>query len=543
MLTYSSSAKPRRKDRPWLLFLMALIWIGGATFFHSPWEPYEPYVVAVVKSIINTNSWVVPYISNGKPYLDLQPFYFWIYALIIKIFSFNDIANAIRIINSVLIFAVIALFGKIGSGLKAYKNGRSVVMILISSIGFINNAYQLSPNIVILLGFVVYFYALQRSAQMPGVSSGLLALGLVLISVNFTGEFLLIALFLLALLPVFDKSWRRYSYFITVLAGVAVFILIFASYAWQLNSVDHRFFLEWVDKYAAIIHLKPKQLLPNLVFYLQTLLWYLVPSWVLVIWTIYKRRKNLFADKILYANVVFALLLLLFAVLSGKNDESPIFPILIPFVLIASVEIDSIRISIVSLLNWFSLFAFGVGGFCIFLLYATLNFGHPQDLFSRAQFYAPSYIFNFNAWQLALAILITIIWVFMITRKHIRGREMVTNWASGTTFCLVIFVSLCLPWFDSLLSFKDIVGTSIRYVNRTPGSCIATNEHNRLPSAIWYYFADIRLEAESDFSQGRCNQALITVNHQQSVNYPGWHVVWSAKRPIDVKRYVLLERN
>jgi hypothetical protein len=47
MLTYTPNPKPRRKDRPWLLIIMVLIWIGGATFFHEPWEPYEPFVVAV----------------------------------------------------------------------------------------------------------------------------------------------------------------------------------------------------------------------------------------------------------------------------------------------------------------------------------------------------------------------------------------------------------------------------------------------------------------------------------------------------------------
>lgn len=543
MLTFSPSPKPQRKDLPWLLLLMVVIWIGGATFFHSPWEPYEPYVVAVVKSIINTNSWIVPYISTGYPYLDLQPFYFWIYALIIKIFNFSDIANAIRVINTVFILAVIALLGRIGSGLNAYKNGRSVIMILISSIGFINNAYQLSPNIIILLGFALYFYALQKSASMPGISSGLLAFGLILISINFTGEFLLIALFMLLILPIIDKRWRNYSYCTTTIAGIFVFALIFGSYIWQLNSVDHRFLLEWEHKYTAIVKFEPNQFLKSLKFYFQTLLWYLIPSWILVVWTIYKRRSKIFADNILYANIIFAGLLLIFAVISGKYDESPVFPIIIPFVLIASVEIDSIRISIVSLLNWFSIFTFGISGICVFLLYAALNFGHPRNLFSYAQFYAPGYIFNFNIWQLALAIIITVIWIFMVTRKHIRGREMVTNWASGTTFCLVIFVSLCLPWFDSLLSFKDVVGSSEKYLNRTFGSCIATPEQNRLPSAIWYYFADVRLRFDPDFMNGNCKQALIVVNKGQSVSYPGWHVVWSAKRPIDVNRYVLLERN
>ena len=117
---------------------------------------------------------------------------------------------------------------------------------------------------------------------------------------------------------------------------------------------------------------------------------------------------------------------------------------------------------------------------------------------------------------------------------------MVTNWASGTTFCLVVFVSLCLPWFDSVLSFKDVVGSSQKYLNTN--ECIVTDEKNHLQSAIWYYYADVRLLPETNFMASHCNQALLAVDKDKVVDYPGWRVIWSAKRPVDFRRYVLLER-
>lgn len=543
MLTYTPNPKPRRKDRPWLLIIMVLIWIGGATFFHEPWEPYEPFVVAVVKSMITSNSWLVPYIAKGTPYLDLQPFYFWLYALIIKIFDFSNIVNAVRLINSVIIFAVIVLMGRIGSGLLAFKNGRSVVMILISTIGFINNAYQLAPNLVILLGFALYFAALQQSQERPGISGWMLSVGLIFISLNFTGEFLVIALLMLIVLPFLNREWRNSNYYITTLSGIALFALIFFSYAWQLNNVDHEFFLQWKTRYTAFIVYHPLLWLSGIGFYLQTLLWYIIPSWILVLWTIYKRRKRIFADKILGASVLFIVMLFGFACLSGQQQEAKIFPIIIPFVLLASVEIDSIRISIVSLMNWFCIFTFGLAGLVITALYIALNFGWPADLFGKAQFFAPDYVFQFNAWQLALAVLISGIWLFMITRKQIRGREMVSNWASGSTFVLVLFVSLCLPWFNSVLSFKDMVESSRVYLKSNTTSCVATNGNNNIQNAIWYYYADINLKPEPDFTAGECKQALIGVERNMTINYPGWHVAWSAKRPVDSKRYILLERN
>ena len=128
----------------------------------------------------------------------------------------------------------------------------------------------------------------------------------------------------------------------------------------------------------------------------------------------------------------------------------------------------------------------------------------------------------------------------MITRKHIRGREMVTNWASGTTFVLVLFISLCLPWFNSVLSFQDVVNSSLPYLKSS--NCIATNQSNRTQNALWYYYANLRLEPEVNFVQGRCNQALISVKAKDNISIPGWKEIWSNKRPVDFRRYVLLER-
>jgi 4-amino-4-deoxy-L-arabinose transferase-like glycosyltransferase len=86
MLTYSKNIKLKRIDLPWLLVMLVFIWVLGTAFFHSPWEPYELFVFAVVKGIIYNHSWLVPVVS-GVPYPEIQPFYFWIYSSIIKLFN------------------------------------------------------------------------------------------------------------------------------------------------------------------------------------------------------------------------------------------------------------------------------------------------------------------------------------------------------------------------------------------------------------------------------------------------------------------------
>ncbi len=541
MLTYNPIKKPKRKDRPWLLFILALIWVLGTAFFHSPWEPYEPFVLAVVKGILRNHSWLVPYVSSA-PYLQIQPFYFWIYSAILKLFNINNIvsiANSVRVLSTLFIFAATSLAAKIGSDLSAFKNGRTVVLILISSVGFINNAYQLSPSILVLLGFFLYLYSLQHYHHLTGISGWLLFLGLMFISISFTCEFIVIALLLLIILPLIDKYWRNLRYLTTVTMGITMFGVIFFLYCYQLNQVNNDFFLQWQHQYGTLFYPLPKSLTLRILETLQLLSWYVVPGWFLVIWSIYKRRLAIFKDKIIQVNIIFAMLLLVFSVFSGREIEGTIFPIIIPVVFIASLEIDSIRISIVSLLNWFSIFTFGIAGLCIWLIYFAFSLSYP--LVKPLLVLGQDYTFRFNFWQLLLAILITIIWLFMITRRHIRGRELITNWASGTTFNLILFLALCLPWFDSVLTFKPLVKSSLPYIDNR--YCTLTNASNSVQGALWYYYADINLMPSFiKLDYGLCNQAVVATDHINEIDQKQWKIVWQAKRPIDKRAYYVVQR-
>lgn len=542
MLTYNEKIKPKRKDRPWLLLILALIWVFGTAFFHSPWEPYEPFVLSVVKSILRDNNWLVPYVSH-VPYLEIQPFYFWLFAAILKLFNVNNIdsiANGVRLINTTLIFAVIALSAHVGSKLSAFKNGRSVVLILISSVGFITLSYQVTPDIMVLLGICLYLYALQLHRELPGISGWLLFTGLLFISISFSCEFILIALLTLILLPLIDKHWRNRDFYMTAVISVTLFAIIFYSYCYSLQQVDKDFFWLWKNRYMEILHIQNYNILRQLKETALIMSWFVAPASFLVIWTLYKRKWAIFTDKIIQVNIILAVMFFIFTVFSGKNVGQSIFPIILPFVFIASLEIDSIRITIVSLLNWFSIFIFGTFGAAIWVSYILFNLNMPQAFIYWVLHLTQQFHYQFSIWHLFLAIVITAIWLFMITRRGIRGREVVSNWASGTTFILVLFLTLWLPWFDSILTFRPMVAHSLKHIN-TKG-CVITNGTNTVQGALWYYYADINLlPAFFNLNFNVCTQALLAIENVNEVDQKIWTIVWQEKRPIDKKMYVVLQ--
>jgi 4-amino-4-deoxy-L-arabinose transferase-like glycosyltransferase len=544
MLTYNKNYKLKRKDRPWLLFVLAIVWVLGTVFFHSAWEPYEPFVFAVVKGITYNNSWLVPYVS-GAPYLEIQPFYFWVYAAVIKIFSITDIsaiANTIRIINSLIILAVLAVLARVGSGLSVFKSGRTVILILISMFGFINISYKLSPNIFIVLGFGLLLYALQKHKDLPGISGWYLFLGLLLMSINFTCEFILIALILLIILPAIDKYWRSGRYCITLFIGIGLFLMIFYIYTVQLQQVSPEFFQDWQYRYGRLIYRSHYNFWLQTAETLKLLSWYVAPAWILTLWSIATKRRKIFQDKTLQVSVILIALLFIFTCISGDNVESCIFPSVILFALLAAAEVDSIRITIVSLSNSFSVIIFGLIGSLLWILYIALSMGtRYNDIVNYLLNLAQGYHYRFNLWQVLLALVISIIWLIMITRKHIRGREMVTNWAAGSTFVVVLFLTLWLPWFDSVLTFEPLIKNSIKYIK--PDQCVATNKANSTQVALWYYYANISLiPTFVNLNYSICNQALIGTDNPKEIDARQWQIVWQAKRPIDKQVYYVVRR-
>lgn len=541
MLTYSKVTKPKRRDRPWLLLLLVVIWISGTTFFHSPWEPYEPFVVAVVKGILTNGSWVVPSVGNS-PYLEIQPFYFWIFAAILKLFSIvkiTSIANSIRIISTLIVFFIILISGRIGSRLSAFKNGRTTILILVSTIGFINNAYQLSPNILVLLGFALYIYSLQRSNEIPGFSGCLLFIGLFFISTGFTLEFIVIAAALLLILPIVHRDFRNSNYVYTVTTGFGLFSIVFALYSYQLFHVNNDFFYAWKFRYSVLAVWHDYNFWKRLAKVFSTLSWYVLPGWILVVWTIYKRKLAILKDRIIVLNVLLIIFILSFAIFSTRPIEENLFPIVLPITFIASLEIDSIRYTIGALFNWFSIFIFGILGLLIWALYFACLFNYPEGLADKLLSFSQHFHYNFNIWQLSLALVVTIIWIFMITRRHIRGREVVSNWASGTTYILILFMTLGLPLFNSMLTFEYIVHDSLKYLKKD--QCIATNGNYSTQSALWYYYEDVSLMPvflNIDFTL--CNQAVIATDNIKQLNLKNWIIVWQSHRPIDKKSYYVI---
>ena len=100
-------AFPRIKLPPGTLLvgLLALAYALPGLFGHAPWKPEDAIGSGIVHQMLAHGRWLIPYLG-GEPYFEDGPLYYWIAALLAKLFSFAlDIDDGARLASAVAVFA------------------------------------------------------------------------------------------------------------------------------------------------------------------------------------------------------------------------------------------------------------------------------------------------------------------------------------------------------------------------------------------------------------------------------------------------------
>jgi 4-amino-4-deoxy-L-arabinose transferase-like glycosyltransferase len=527
MLTYSpnhSDTLPRPTEKPWVLLLLAFIWLWPGILGHDPWKPDEPYVLAVTLDMLKYNHWLVPSIQ-GEAWLNAPPLYYWVASVFVRLLSPGLLAphDAARLATP--FFMAIALFcaGGAGRELIGRRHGRSVVLILIGCIGLVDTGHQMSSSVAAFAGYAAAFYALTLGLRMPALAGALFGLASTVLFLS-SSLLDLVLLWAVALaLPCFS-AWRNKRYAITVgmalLSGVPLMLIWPVAFARDYPQL----FQLWLEHYALgeLNGFGQIGLFHDVGYYFKTSLWYAWPAWPLAAWTLYRRRPNV---PMLQLPCLFFGVIILLLTLSGAQVTKNTMPLLLPLSLLAAVELDTLRRGAASALNWFGLMTFGFFGLLIWFGWAAMNFGWPEKLAGRAHYFSPYYV-PYVSLPLALcALFATLVWVWALTRRNLRGRQAVTNWVAGITLFWGLACTLWLPWLDALKSYRPVVASMQRAFPSLPG-CVATEPDDWMARVSWSYFANF------DLRPGRqdCPYRLV-IRPKGSAPDQGWETLWRGSRP------------
>ncbi|WP_028534860.1 ArnT family glycosyltransferase [Paludibacterium yongneupense] len=546
MLTYtpnSKSALPQPTEKPWVLLLLALIWLWPGILGHDPWRPDEPYVLAVASEMLQTGHWLMPTIQ-GQPYLAAPPLYSWVAAAFIQLLSpwLLPAHDAARLATPFFMALTLLFAGGAGRELIGRRHGRSVVMILIGCIGLTDTGHQMTPMVATLTGFAAAFYALVRGLRSPALAGALLGAASVVLFLSSSLLEVMLLWSVVLMLPAFS-AWRRKPH--AIMVAMAVLFGLPLSLIWPVGFAHHfpAEFAIWWQHYALgpLDGFARLGLFHGFGYYFKTSVWYAWPAWPLAGWTLYRSRR--YDEPVLQLPLMFFGVVMVLLTLSDRQGAEYTMPLLLPLAMLAAVELDSLKRGAAAFLNWFALMTFGFFGLLIWFGWAAMNYGWPAELAERARFFSPYYRVHISWLGAGCALLATLVWVWALTRRNLRGRQALTNWSAGITLFWGLAMTLWLPWLDATKSYRPVVGQMLAAL--PPGArnaCIAVPDALRLARISWAYYGGLHLLPYLSDSDIRCDWRLVQRQENEPESAPGWRAVWSGSRPRDKREVYTLQQ-
>lgn len=460
MLTYTPP-DPRRPqkthEKPWLLLLMAFAWLWPGVFSHDLWNPAEPSLFTASESMKNGGSLLVAQIF-GQPDFTISPAFLWAATAFQTLFSpwAADAYDAARFAGVVFTAIGLTACGFAGFNFLGRHHGRSVVLILIGSIGLLPIAHFLNPMSVAFAAFGLILCGFSLARRRVIIAILLLCGGWVLLSLS-SGYLLTAAMMFLALALSFHSTWQSKRYLLTLIGAIVVSLPLLILYPLVLSKTNPEWFDIWFNHYSLGIFggFHQVQTAFNLPYYLKNLLWFTLPAWPLAAWTLSRTRihdKNWGILSLSWLVIMTALL-----AINPQRLQDNLVWLLPPLALLGAAQLDGLRRGAAAFINWFGIMAFGLIAVFLWLGFFAMNYGWPAKLAERAAYFSPYYIPDIDPIPMTVALLFTPLWLWAITRKNIRGRQAVTNWAAGVTLAWALLMTLFLPWLNAAKSHAPVV--------------------------------------------------------------------------------------
>ncbi|WP_037585502.1 ArnT family glycosyltransferase [Stenoxybacter acetivorans] len=557
MLTYTppsnvSSTSNHRK--PYLLWLLVFVWLWPGVFAHDLWSIDEAHLFTVIEQW-QADRWAIPTFFGQADWTS-SPLYVWLGVLSQSVLTpwLKDAFAAVRMVNVLLTVLSLACIGGAARSFIGRGSGRFAVLILIGCPGLLTPAHFMSTLPPLLAGCAMCLYGLSLARTRVMMACLMLGGGWVVLSVS--GSLLLPLLMMLSVGLLWFHPFWRYRRFGLVL-GIALFLtplsetvyhrrlgLVFGiALLWSvplmliwplaLWQTDAALFHQWLrfHLFEPFGGLGEWQMRFSLGYYLKNLLWFAFPAWPLAIWTAW-RLPLMRCDWGVFCVYWLALFGVFFALLPLQFQDLLVL-LLPPLALIGAAKLDALRRGAAAFLNWFGVMTFSLLAVFLWLGFFAMNYGWPTKLAERSAYFSPYYRVDIDYFPLLVALAGMILWLWAMTRKHIRARQAVTNWAAGITLVWTLLLTLFLPWLDAAKSQRPVVQHIQQVFNsdevallQQGSECVSINRTDYPIRIAWRQYGWLKLDTDNTY----CNYRLVNRSPNQTAD-SGWREIIAGARP------------
>jgi 4-amino-4-deoxy-L-arabinose transferase-like glycosyltransferase len=250
------------------------------------------------------------------------------------------------------------------------------------------------------------------------------------------------------------------------------------------------------------------------------LAWFTWPAWPLALWTLWRWRHHL-SHRHIAIPLGCAVVSVLACIAMGASERALMLG-LPPLAVLAAFALPTLQRSTAAAIDWFSVCFFTAFAIVIWVVYTSMQTGIPPQPATNIARLAPGYAPSFSVFTLALAVLGTLAWLWLV--KWRTGRNRHALWkslvlpASGVALCWLLAMTLLMPPLDHARSYRSL---ALRVAKVVPaGSCIAAPGATQAQVVALEYFGRFHVDAVTPMNTSPC-EFLLQVQTRVSTSSPG----------------------
>ena len=541
------------------LLLFCLAYVLPGFLGRGPWKNADIAAFGTMRALASgQTSWLNPQLLGQVGEFEaLAPY--WLGALAIKALPFLDPALAVRIPFGLLLaltlvctwYAVYYLarspqaqpvafaFGGEASPMDyARAIADAGLLALIASLGLAQLSHETTPALAQLAFTALVLYAMAASAyrsayRIIGPALGLAVglAGLALSGAPAVATLLGLGSTLIALGAVSGKNqphpWRWVLLTGALTLAVAALSQALDLWRWRIE----------IPGLQTPADLKEWRSLGRL------LIWFTWPTWPLAAWTLYRWRRQLTSRHVALP-LWFALVALAATITTPTASDRSLLLGLPPLAALAAFALPTLKRSVASLIDWFTLLFFTGCALVIWVIWIAMQTGMPKQPAANVAKLAPGFEPSFSWLAFLAAVVATLAWAWLV--KWRAGRQRAAIWksmvlpAGGATRCWLLLMTLWLPLLDYARSYAPLSRQIAARVD--PAACVEVHGLNSAQVAAFQYYG--KLDLRQAGVKASCPYLVVDLEAQatlgNTVDLPEWAFLATLRRPTDKNENVAL---
>jgi 4-amino-4-deoxy-L-arabinose transferase-like glycosyltransferase len=274
---------------------------------------------------------------------------------------------------------------------------------------------------------------------------------------------------------------------------------------------------------------------------LRLLLWFLWPTGLFALWTLWRWRRQL-NKRHISVPLIWVAVTLVGSLLAGGSDRMLMVG-LPAWAVLAAFALPTFRRSAGAAIDWFSVFFFSVAALAIWVIYAATITGVPAKTAANVLKLAPGYNAALSWPALLMAAAATVAWLALVrwrTRRqqHALWKSFVLP-AGGVALAWLLLMTLFLPLLNYARSNNPWIAQLQPHIGAQ--DCVIAPDQTRAALASLEALGGWR--AVREFHGNDC--AVLLVQHERGTVVaapPGWQVAATVRLPTDRREETIVLR-